>query len=191
MALPFTRTKQVGFTLSELLIALGILGIIAVFTIPKIIASNTDAQKKAIFREVYGALSSIYDTGYKTGQLTHANALTYVASQMNAIKLCPTNASTEGCISSTKVSVATNVPGFTLANGAQVWMYTGSAEDFIIDWNGDAGSNTIGDDIIHFYGVSTNGVWCQIRPGLVSVPDPSICINSTAFYSLYQWIFSP
>jgi prepilin-type N-terminal cleavage/methylation domain-containing protein len=40
-----------GFTLAELLIALALLGIIASFTIPKVLESSTNAKYKAMAKE--------------------------------------------------------------------------------------------------------------------------------------------
>ena len=50
-----------GFTLSELLIALGVLGLIASFTIPKVLQSVGNAQKKAIAKEAAAILSQAYE----------------------------------------------------------------------------------------------------------------------------------
>lgn len=53
-----------GFTLAELLIALAILGVIATFTIPKIIVAQQNEQRKAIAKEAAGTLSGAF-TSYK------------------------------------------------------------------------------------------------------------------------------
>lgn len=42
-----------GFTLADLVIALAILGLIATFTIPKIMVVQQAQQKKAIFKEIF------------------------------------------------------------------------------------------------------------------------------------------
>lgn len=56
------RVSKKGFTLAELLIALAILGVIATFTIPKVLQSGTSGQNKAIAKEaasmVAGAFSA-------------------------------------------------------------------------------------------------------------------------------------
>lgn len=50
--------KHTGFTLSELLIALAILGMIATFTIPKVLSSTTNKQNTAVAKEVAAMVSN-------------------------------------------------------------------------------------------------------------------------------------
>jgi prepilin-type N-terminal cleavage/methylation domain-containing protein len=49
-----------GFTLAELLIALAILGVIATFTIPKVLQSQADSKYKAIAKEAAASVSDAY-----------------------------------------------------------------------------------------------------------------------------------
>jgi prepilin-type N-terminal cleavage/methylation domain-containing protein len=87
--MPFAR-KQ-GFTLAELLIALAILGVIATFTIPKILSSTGTAQFKAVAKETAGTLATALqdysvDNAITTGTLASsllAN-VNYVAQNTNA-----------------------------------------------------------------------------------------------------------
>lgn len=60
-----------GFTLAELLIALAILGIIATFTIPKVLQTNQDNKYKATAKEAAALIGQAYqvylqDNGYST-----------------------------------------------------------------------------------------------------------------------------
>lgn len=80
-----------GFTLAELLIALAILGVIATFTIPKILSSSQNGQNTAIAKEAASMVSGAYSTytlnnGAATG--VTAGALTqymnYVATDATA-----------------------------------------------------------------------------------------------------------
>src|ERR1051325_8786269 len=86
-----------AFTLAELLIALAILGVIATFTIPKVLQAMQDNQRKAVFKEVIASLSGINYEGWTTKQLTPSTAQNFILSRVNAVKICNTNAQTEGC----------------------------------------------------------------------------------------------
>ncbi|HEY9745532.1 MAG TPA: prepilin-type N-terminal cleavage/methylation domain-containing protein [Oculatellaceae cyanobacterium] len=50
-----------GFTLAELLIALSILGLIATFTIPKVLVAQQDMTYRANAKDVAAAISAAYD----------------------------------------------------------------------------------------------------------------------------------
>ena len=53
---------QPGFTLAELLIALAILGVIATFTIPKILDSGASGQKNAMAKEVASMIAGAFQS---------------------------------------------------------------------------------------------------------------------------------
>lgn len=56
------RQAKSGFTLAELLIALAILGVIATFTIPKVLNSSTSSENTAIFKEAAGMVSGAFSS---------------------------------------------------------------------------------------------------------------------------------
>src|SRR5688572_23853183 len=58
--MPIPPTPKFGFTLAELLICLAILGVIAVFTIPKVLQSQQDGKYKSIAKETMGTITQAY-----------------------------------------------------------------------------------------------------------------------------------
>src|SRR5689334_18650453 len=54
------KSSFFGFTLAELLISLAILGVIATFTIPKIITAQTNSRYNAIANEAASMVSAAY-----------------------------------------------------------------------------------------------------------------------------------
>lgn len=194
--------RKDGFTLSELLIALAILGIIAIFTIPKILMTTQDSRKQAILKETLATIMQIQQDGMRAGQLTPSNNDVYFKSKLNAIKIC-TQATTEGCWTSAAFG-NTNEDGAQLANGAQLAGFDNGtdygsgrwANAITIDWNGSAGPNLIGDDIIkvwYCYGSANCGGAAAILPAsapagrLGACPDANAGAGNTALYdSIFQ-----
>jgi len=77
---------RVGFTLAELLIALAILGIIATFTIPKILSAQAEQKKRAILKECYATVTSLFIEGRRSGDIPADQSnvfIDYIAAKMN------------------------------------------------------------------------------------------------------------
>lgn len=99
-----SRKSNQGFTLAELLISLAILGVIATFTIPKILSSSTNSQNTAIAKEAASMISGAYQNyalnntvaaGTTAGLLTQYmnyvsvdTATTYTGSAGTALQTC-------------------------------------------------------------------------------------------------------
>ena len=160
--------RRTGFTLSEILIALSLLGVVAAFTIPKILSSTGDRQLRALATETLASLTQILEEGQYTKQLQITNFNQYFAQRLNAIKVCDTNSSTQGCWDTTVQGNGDLVPGphevneagFIMPNGVAIVGLnsspnpssndfldgTYSPNGFIIDLNGTQGPNAFGVD---------------------------------------------
>ncbi len=66
------RQKSLGFTLAELLISLAILGVIATFTIPKVLNGSQNGQMTAVAKEAISAVSGAYQA-YRLDNTVDAN----------------------------------------------------------------------------------------------------------------------
>lgn len=80
-------SKKRAFTLAELLIALAILGVIATFTIPKVIASQQSADFRAKTKEFAATLSQVRQNLALKGQLSANTSTDDFAANMNLIGL--------------------------------------------------------------------------------------------------------
>ena len=146
-------TIKRGFTLSELLIALSVLGVIATFTIPKILDSGSNAQRNAILKEAHAALELASYEGYTLGQvnenIAYASVINYFMGKLNNVKQCPNDMVAEGCWPAGLDFAGTlyteeDDPGMTLHNGAVINFWPGYTNASFgntvlpinIDWNG-------------------------------------------------------
>lgn len=169
-----------GFTLAELLIALAILGVLTVFTIPKVLNTNQDQEKKAIFREIIGAFSTLTYTGWQSQEINRNtgtyNYHDYYYSRLNAVKICPTNSAVQGCWDVAIQGDPWNASnpaareGAILHNGATIVGFRNYGNPYgsvMIDWNGTAPPNAKGEDqLLLLLCVSPDGAKCfGIRAG--------------------------
>lgn len=76
-----------GFTLAELLIALAILGVIATFTIPKVLQSQQDGRYKSIAKEAAGAVSQAYSAYQLNSTVSAGTTLGVLTPYFNYVKV--------------------------------------------------------------------------------------------------------
>lgn len=186
MAIRQACKKLSGYSYPEMLLALLMVGSFSTFSINKVLHVQNNAEKKAIVREAVASLSAIVHIGRLTGEMRLSNAGDYVLNHINAVKICPVNAYTEGCwdmAAQGDIPYEGGQPGFVLPNGATVmgadnWCCELSPEELcngmMLDWNGPAGPNIEGEDQIRVeinYGRKDGETgWCvDNRRGTVNV----------------------
>lgn len=144
-----------GFTLAELLIALAILGVIATFTIPKVLNGSRNTSDISAFKEGVAAINNVLYVGLLKGEINNNggnwNFGSYLSNHINAVKLC-TPMTTCWTHTADVGAAELGQPGFVLANGLMV----GGLDDtvlarnaFIMDINGASPPNTHGIDQIY------------------------------------------
>lgn len=150
------RNRLKAFTLSELLIALLILGVIATFTIPKILSSTSDAKNKTLLKETVSILNQhLYRLTLLGIPLTTKLFYDQARDNSNFTFFCPTDSANEGCWDESIQGVTgeANMAGMLLHNGVSIiginnFDLVHGADSVQIDLNGPEGPNTLGQDQI-------------------------------------------
>ena len=173
----FKGTKK-GFTLAEVLITLGIIGVVAAITLPTLVANYQKKQTVIRLKEAYTLLNQAiknaelkegdietWDFGSKHFDFLEAQNFVerYLAPQFNVVKKCYDY----DCVITTKYTLSKRVyasyletdkyrgRSLFLTNGMQLWAYSDSDEPLkkigiVVDLNGDGRPNTVGRDIFFF-----------------------------------------
>lgn len=166
------KSAEKGFTLAELLIALGILGVIAAFTIPKILSATGQAQNTAALRDTVSILEQTWYSA-KLQQQTVAGTLfanltaptaTGALNFQDAAAGAPNAAGAPYNAAATlgTCGLAANTGWIRFANGIVITSISDTAgsvpanisngmaatnnEVLCVDTNGGAGPNTLGTD---------------------------------------------
>lgn len=155
--MPYSPTPNVAarhvrpqaFTLSELLVSLSVLGLIASFAIPSILYSLDSSQKKARFKEAFNVLSTVVKSGTDFATLLRTGDMAVYGQTMNALKVC-TNAQAQGCWTGSNASgnVATS-GAVSLQTGAVITGFESTAtttDRVFIDINGASEPNLLCQD---------------------------------------------
>jgi prepilin-type N-terminal cleavage/methylation domain-containing protein len=184
--------KSIAFTLTELLITLGIIGLIATFTIPSVIKNIDEAQNNAKAKETISILSQLTAEAMMSGVNRGVDFPNFVASKLNTESVCLTATPTDGCLES--VLTSGSLTYIQLHNGVMI-DFSGYFETFgswlVIDVNGvNKPPNLEGEDRFWLcYNVSeadkTQYDWGLIKRGTI-VP----CANHTTSVAKYNALFS-
>jgi prepilin-type N-terminal cleavage/methylation domain-containing protein len=203
--------NKTGFTLTELLISLAVLGVIATFTIPKLLNVVGDGPKKAILKETIASIqAAAYQASIENGVASTADAFNYLAKHLNYVKACPNNTRAEGCRSTNIAPLPagsswSDEPGFLLQNGAIVTVYytdNTHGTSINIDINGDSAPNDATVSLTNngdFVSMTTNftnqqilqNIHCgadTLKPGELA-PFCKTTSPTGMYYQDYVWIF--
>lgn len=147
--------KFSGFTLAELLIALAILGVIATFTIPKILSAQQNGTYKAIAKENLSMVAGAFEQYKLSGNLSGGTGINDLTPYMNYVRIDTSGVSVDDDqISGTEVCDA-SAPCLRMHNGSTIhWI---SADTF-------GGTNT------------TNALWFHIDADGVVSSNKSVAI---------------
>ncbi|MBL8031959.1 MAG: prepilin-type N-terminal cleavage/methylation domain-containing protein [Candidatus Doudnabacteria bacterium] len=115
--------KIKAFSLSELLIALLILGVIATFTIPKVITSSQSNQKKAAAKEVASMISGAYAAYQMDNSVSSSFSGKVLTPYMNYVSLWTANQQIDGAITEGARTCTNGEPCVKLHNGGAVFFY--------------------------------------------------------------------
>lgn len=85
-----------GFTLAELLIALAILGVIATFTIPKVLQSTTSGQNTAIAKEAASMISGAHAAHQMSNTFAATTTAGVLTQYMNYVSTSTANITVGG-----------------------------------------------------------------------------------------------
>jgi prepilin-type N-terminal cleavage/methylation domain-containing protein len=96
--------KHKAFTLSELLVSLSVLGLIAALTLPSIFNSISTARTKAVGKEAIQVITTLVTEGLMNGDIAEGDGLgmrNYIFDHINAAKVCRNGVQADGCFTGT------------------------------------------------------------------------------------------
>lgn len=167
------KTKRLGFTLSEVLLVLSVIGVVAALTIPTLINSVSKDQYASRLKKTYSTLSQAYnmiiidnsgsilnDNNFNSQLLndaaTDAKAMNEFATKLNTLKNCGNN---NGCWYTTPLN---NLGGTNYKTNLETY------------WSGWGGRAILADGTI--MGVDIHGYSCAYNvTGMTSPLANSVC----------------
>lgn len=201
-----------GFTLSEVLLVLSVIGVVAALTIPTIVQKIGDSQNKVAYKKIFSVASQAWLTASAKGliaertivndQVVNCANFNAFKSEFNVIKECYSN-NNGNCWNSSGEKFTSNRPlndsfAFVDSSGV-VWsmrcVASGCNGGYILaDINGDKSPNIYGIDRFAFKatndqgGTSDTGLPTRITPfeDFVS-SDSNFCPSGNCKYQ--SWLY--
>lgn len=159
--------KKHAFTLSEVLITLGVIGVVAAMTLPSVINKINDHNFKVAYKKAYRDVNEAYrmmkaaDDEFEeivcpVGECYNSafgRNFKLLAKQFKAVKTCYTNNKNKclKCPDNSTHECFTDAFAFVDSSGRVYAMYYNNEDVFYIDTNGDKGPNLTGKDRWGFF----------------------------------------
>lgn len=195
-----------GFTLAEVLITLGIIGVVASITIPVLMNNIQDAQFKTSYKKAYSAASQALNKANADYLMINAATSNTTDMQKNFITFMNQFKVSKSCISNNneecwnpngeKYGVNYNPPGipvsstyaFVDSSGISWSMAYSFYDELLLDTNGFKGPNQWGKDRFFLCLADVNGDCLKGLPiKVIPVADcaPSNCASGTNAWVCY------
>jgi type II secretory pathway pseudopilin PulG len=184
-AINLVRKELLGFSLAELLMVLLILGELAAFSIPKVLNSQNQARKNAVFKENIAAIQQVVHLlvlkgdiatrSHTCGTNSPAN-IQLIVNQLNYVK---------------KVNCGATCERLYFANGSRMSIGRGHVLDFQVDWDDTNGLGAWGDDMLYFHYNDCDGIYQGLDAGRFGPINsvPATAAERTANFALWYDIF--
>lgn len=204
-------TPKAGFTLAEVLITLGIIGVVAALTMPSLIQNHKVKTTVVKLKKMNSVLSQAYQMYLRENEIMFLEADEEGAIQafkvfepyLKIAKDCGTS-SGDGCVykGAYRCKNGTLTHNYSnnnfyykvlLADGASIWFRGGGNADFNIDIfydiNGDKGPNKWGHDLFEFL-VTDKGVYANGSSALMETAsfDIACAPENAAGYGCAAWV---
>lgn len=186
------QSATVAFTLSELLISLSVLGLIAALTLPAVFNSVNERKRVAVFKETFNAI-----------EIAAVNESANEAKPMTGIDFLKKNMNVVSC-SNTMVIINASpdvdeANGCILQNGADIHKLPNvlvTDTRMVVDWNGSQPPNVDGQDRINVWvnwkGTTITGpFWGGTFSGIITPTSlrPGELVPFTYQEALYQTLY--
>lgn len=203
--------KFTAFTLAEVLITLGIIGVVAAMTIPTLMNKTQDREFKTAYKKAYSDLSQAFAQAINEQSLTPRSALVdntatasewaVIKSAFNTTKDCPIPQLYECWTNAEKVYTNSPAPAsansFIDAAGRSWSQFTISENIYLVDTNGLKSPNQFGKDrwIFTLWNAdntrTSSGLPVKVAPyynGDVNFTGSGICDNLPCYYK--SWLYN-
>lgn len=190
-----TKKEKSAFTLAEVLITLGVIGVVAALTMPALMQHNKKVETTARLKKFYSMMSQ----AIMMSELDHGDSLTWNKAQAD-LKDDEGNTDYEGQANASWEYWSTYLAPYIkynkaekgvydsenpdkyfetkvyFADGSTMTMHNGSAIDLYFDVNGDTKPNALGRDIFDFI-INTSSA-------------PAVLLGNKKIGGLYQAIWN-